>query len=387
MEPDRRPQLLDRVIKTFLRERHIPGALVSVVQAGQTLLHQAYGLARLEPPCPTPVILKDHSLIGSVTKSMTCYLISLLVSHGKLRFSDHLSQWFPQLPFSHDVTIMMLCNMTSGIPSYSTSEEFGRILETDPYRQFTPEELLAFAYRQPYMFEPGTAWFYSNTNTVLLGLILEELYQQPASAIFQEQLFQQFGLYTSLLSTGRDRKYPLVDGYDLSRGEQAIPGQAAPGQAALELVNTTCFNTSWTFTAGAVVSALNDAARWSTVLGLQPQLTPEVRAQRYDMATVGMVYKDNILFTDSFYYAVGLVYNNGWTYHNGSVPGYNANCSYFHGKRGSWEADGGRDHQDGDIAVAILLNLSDLAVGNLADQLWVAIAEIVTPDNIPQNIP
>src|SRR3712207_5078780 len=72
-----------------------------------------------------------------------------------------------------------LARMQSGLFNYSEDEEFQRALVTDPYRPFTPHELLGYAFAHPLDFPPGQGFHYSNTNTTLLGLVIEEVSGLP----------------------------------------------------------------------------------------------------------------------------------------------------------------------------------------------------------------
>ena len=111
--------------------------------------------------------------IGSITKSFTGTVVLQLVDEGWLGLDDPISRHLAGVPNGDNITIRQLLNMTSGLYNYSEDRGFNESLDADPGRVWTPEELLAIGLgRQPY-FPPGTGFHYSNTNSVLLGKLVE----------------------------------------------------------------------------------------------------------------------------------------------------------------------------------------------------------------------
>ncbi len=84
--------------------------------------------------------------------------------------------------------------MTSGIAPYTTSDVFQQQLFADPLKVWTPQELVAFEQGQPAEFAPGEGWQYSNTNYVLLGMVIEQVTGQSIADVFQERLFGPLGM-------------------------------------------------------------------------------------------------------------------------------------------------------------------------------------------------
>ena len=79
------------------------------------------------------------------------------------------------MPNGDHITIAELLEMRSGLYNYTDAPELSASLDRDPTKVWTPDEVLAIAFKQPPNFPPGTAFEYNNTNYVLLGLIAEEL--------------------------------------------------------------------------------------------------------------------------------------------------------------------------------------------------------------------
>ena len=111
--------------------------------------------------------------------------------------------------------------MTSGIAPYTTSDAFQQQLFADPLKVWTPEELVAFEQGQPAEFAPGEGWHYSNTNYVLLGMVIEQVTGQSIADVFQERLFGPLGMTDTSLPR-------LVERH--RRSPSPRPDRAGPGR-------------------------------------------------------------------------------------------------------------------------------------------------------------
>ena len=120
---------------------------------------------------------------------MTAAVIVQLVQEGKLGFDDLISKYVQGVPNGDDITISELLKMRSGLPEYTSAPELGESLDHDPARVWTPQELLAIAFKRPAVFRPGKEYDYCNTNYALLGLVAEKLEGAPLARIFQDRLF------------------------------------------------------------------------------------------------------------------------------------------------------------------------------------------------------
>src|SRR5581483_622324 len=163
-----RPQLV-QLLQTLL----VPSAAVIVRSPRLGDWSATFGTRQLGGA--QPVTLADHVRIGSNTKPMTGTVILQLVDEDALSLDDPVSKYRPDVPNGDQITITQLLNMRSGLYNYSESAEFNQALDDTPNRVWKPHDLLAIAFQQPPYFAPGTGYHYSNTNTVLLGLIIEQL--------------------------------------------------------------------------------------------------------------------------------------------------------------------------------------------------------------------
>jgi len=88
----------------------------------------------------------------------------------------------------------MLLNMTSGYADYVRDEGFVAAFYANPFRHWTPEELIAIGVSKPLMFEPGTNWGYAHTCYVIMGRVIEKVTGRPLGEVTAERIFAPLGL-------------------------------------------------------------------------------------------------------------------------------------------------------------------------------------------------
>src|SRR5438067_8477678 len=146
---------------------------------------------------------------------MTAAVIVQLAQQGKLSLDDPVSKYVPSVPNGDQITIAELLKMRSGLYNYTDAPELSASLDRAPTRAWTPQEMLAIAFKHPPYFAPGTAFRYCNTNYALLGLIAEKLDGKPLARNMQDRLFGPLGLKDTLLpaSTSNTLPDPYSHGY------------------------------------------------------------------------------------------------------------------------------------------------------------------------------
>jgi D-alanyl-D-alanine carboxypeptidase len=170
---------LQKVMRDALRDPSMraPGAIVHVHSAKLGRFTGVTGLGRVAPR----VLMRpgDRFRAGSILKPFVSVVVLQLVEAGRLSLDGRLPDVLPasvtgRFPTAADITVRMLLAHRSGIPEWdlaAQNEEAAR----HPEKVWTMREILDLAAAQPPMFAPGTAFFYSNTNYNLLGLIIERL--------------------------------------------------------------------------------------------------------------------------------------------------------------------------------------------------------------------
>ncbi|MFC5907915.1 serine hydrolase domain-containing protein [Streptacidiphilus monticola] len=237
-----------------------PGVFALVADAGDVVFTGSVGTADLERP--RVITAEDRFRIASVTKTYLATVVLQLVAEQQLHLYDGLAALLPGLvPESGAITVELLLRMRSGLPDYvrdvlGDPPEVARL-----QRYFAPQELISRALSQPDRWAPGKGWRYSNTDYVLLGLIVERVTQQPLGEIFHERIFRSLGLSSTYLP-GR---------------ELHIEGRHSRGYLRQDLtsgyVDATEFTPSECWAAGAIISTPPEVARFLDAL-LSGRLLP-----------------------------------------------------------------------------------------------------------------
>ena len=146
------PVAFRRTVEATAKELLLPGATV-LLRTPQGEF--AFGYGSTELGGTTSPRADTHFRAASNTKTMTAAVIVLLVQEGKLRFDDPVSKYVEGVPNGDNITISELLKMRSGLYNYTSAPELAESLDHDPTRVWTPEELLAIAFKRPPLFAPA----------------------------------------------------------------------------------------------------------------------------------------------------------------------------------------------------------------------------------------
>lgn len=314
------------IVESVARPATVPG-VVAFVRTPAGDVGTSYG-TRTFGGGPA-VTAADHVRIGSLTKTWTGTVILQQVQEGKLGLDDPVSKFRADVPGGAAITIAQLLDMRSGLYNYSETRELAEAMDADPGRVWQPDELLAMAFSHPSYFPPGQGYHYSNTNTVLLGVIAEKLDGQPLEQIFQNRLFRPLGLARSSFPprTSAAIPDPHPQGYMygtnvLTMGSPpALPPPMQAEAAAGRLLpgDHTADNPSWGWAAGAGISTVGDLATWAEALVGGKVLDAEMQARR--MGSLQPTDPANPPSAPQYGLAIakfGALYG-----HTGELPGFN----------------------------------------------------------------
>ena len=199
-------EALQEAIPKVMADNAIPGVVVLIRSQEQGDWSATFGTAEIGKE--VPMSITDYFRIGSNTKTMTSTVILQLVQEGKLALDDPIGKYRPDVPNGENITIQQLAEMRSGLFSYTFDKGFNETLDKDPQKAWTPDELLKIAFTHPPNSAPGVMYDYSNTNIVLLGVVIEQLTGMSASEAFEERLFQPLGLTHTSLPLPTTRRSP-----------------------------------------------------------------------------------------------------------------------------------------------------------------------------------
>lgn len=243
-----------------------PGAAVIVVRDGKPILRKGYGLANVELSVPiTPEMVFR---IGSVTKQFTAAAILKLVEAGKLSLSDEIGRFLPDFPASgRAITIEQLLNHTSGIRSVTEMPSWHSRNRED----WTLSQIIAFFQNEPADFEPGARWKYNNSGYILLGAVIEKVSGKTYGDFLAETFFKPLGMERTRY--GNDA--PIVPG----RVEGYVRTPAG-------VLNAPYLSMTQPYSAGALVSTVDDLARWQAALDTDAVLSPASRKRMWTPVTL-----------------------------------------------------------------------------------------------------
>ena len=317
---------LQAVVDSMHRGSGYPGISIGVAGPPGSL-GVATGLAdtaRREPLSPRHLLLQ-----GSVGKTYAAALALQLVAEGKLDLDAPISRylgeesWFARLPNADRIRVRHLMNHTSGLVRYEFGEAFTRALSAQPDRTWRPEELVAFILGQTAPFAPGQGWEYSDTNYIVLGMILEKVSGRGVYEEVERRFLRPLAL-TRTVPSDRRRIPGLAQGY-------AGPGNPFGGADAMILPDGRfSINPQFEWTGGGMASTSQDLARWGFALYggrvLRPsELALMLQGVPAPLGPPGTTYGLGVIVRP-------LAVGTSWG-HSGFFPGYLTEMMYFPAER------------------------------------------------------
>ncbi|WP_348260680.1 serine hydrolase [Telmatobacter sp. DSM 110680] len=232
---------LEQIANSYTPNHAFMGTVL-VVEGDHVLLDKGYAMASLEWQVPNTPETKFR--LGSLTKQFTATLILLLQQDGKLSISDPISKYLPDSPPAWaKITLANLLGHTSGIPSFTGFKEF----HTWSMSAHTPDEEIALFRDKPLDFEPGSKFDYSNSNFIVLGVVVEKVSGKKYVDLLRERIFDPLGMK----DTGLDSD------------ELVLPKRAVgymPGPHGVEVARSESMSIPWS--AGAIYSTTGDLLKW-----------------------------------------------------------------------------------------------------------------------------
>jgi len=236
--------------------------------------------------------------LASVSKEFTAGAILLLQQQNKLSVKDKLSKYFPRFPKGDKISLLDLVHHTSGITDYNSFPLF-----SEPYAKFQASgsyDVIEKALEgQRLLFEPGSKYQYSNSNYLLLGMIVHKVSHQSLADFLHDHIFAPLHMTNTR------------NGYGASDQNVAL-GYTRDGT---KITRTYAWNLQWLAGPGGLTSTVNDLAKWDFAVSRPGLFTKESLEQMFTPSRV-----------DGSNYAFGWVVDtmNGHKYvwHNGEVGGF-----------------------------------------------------------------
>jgi CubicO group peptidase (beta-lactamase class C family) len=293
---------LDKYVTAYASVYDINGALI-VTRNNQVLYKKAFGLANREWNIPNST--ETRFRIASLTKQFTAAAILQLEEQGLLSTEDKLSKYFPDFPKADSITLHMLLNHTSGIREQAENPDLFDINPNKPIEEIRDTLLNTFKHL-PFYFAPGTFWRYSNSNYILLGLIIEKVSGESYRQYLSNHIFRNAGMNNSNLLSHDSIVPMMADGY-IKHGSNYKKAMTIP-------VNTS-------FSAGGIFSTLEDLVKWNKSLYSGKIITRQSleKMTKPNHPDRGAGYG---LFIDWFFDRQAIM-------HTGNHPGYSSFMIYY----------------------------------------------------------
>jgi CubicO group peptidase (beta-lactamase class C family) len=314
---------------------HKPAGVVSVSAGGDVVYERAFGRADLAADKPNSADTTFR--IGAISAQFTAAAILRLAQAKKLALSDSIGKFVPDYPaVGAGITVKELLSHTSGLPNYLTKPEL-----LEKRRQvFTPRELLALFWNDPLDFEPGSDFGYSDSDYVVLGVIIEKVTGKTYAEHMRRDIFERFDLDDT--SVG-----PSDDAGDAARG------YSAGASGGLEAV--VGFDDSILFSAAGVRSTAHDLMLWHDAL--QEGEVFDAKTSKLALEVVKSHYACGWFVREQRGHRVAS--------HPGGIAGFVADFARV---------------PDLDLAIVVLLNNSSVDATTIADAAFgIALGEPIEP--------
>ena len=263
------PQEIDELLKAYANQGSFNGTAL-VAQKGKVLLEKGYG-----PRNISSNTFNDSNTIfpiASLTKQFTATVILQLQEKGKLSVQDKLSKYFPDYPNGENISVENLLTNTSGIHNFNDADFMSKIGE----KSIPKDSLLDLFKNLPLDFKPGEKFGYSNSNYVLLGLIIEKVTGKSYYQVLQENILKPLGMNQSGFDFASLKSTKKAMGYLIWSKQTKRPAPV--------------IDSSVSYAAGAMYSTVADLYKWDQALytnrvlrdsSLQKAFTPYINHYGY----------------------------------------------------------------------------------------------------------
>jgi len=328
-------QRLQEKFNEFHAAGKFPGATAGFALADGASFGLAVGLS--DTTAKKPMTPNDLLLQGSVGKTYVSAVALQLVHEKKIGLDDKIEKylgkevWFAKLPNGPDITVRMIMMHTSGLVRYEFKEQFTADLTKNPDKVWKPEELVAYILDSPPPFAAGKGWQYSDTNYIVLGMIIERVTKSTYYQELKKRILEPLGLRHTVPSDSR-----VIPG--LAQG-YAGPNNPFGGTDAMIAGGKFAINPQFEWCGGGIASTSEDLARWAKLMyegrafdrSLLPEMLNGVPARLGPEAKYGL----GVIIRPT---PLGITYG-----HSGFFPGYVTEMMYF---------------PESKIAIAVQLNTS-----------------------------
>lgn len=314
---------IKQTIDTLVSENKIPGLNLSIIYPNGKQENYSSGYANIEEK----IKLKPSHIMfsGSIGKTYVTAIIIQLIEEGKIELNKKFIDYFPNiswlnfLPNIKDITVQMLLEHTSGLPRYVLKPEVWESLKINPDKIWSYKDRLSLIFNDKPIHEAGKGWSYSDTNYILLGMLIEKIthndyYEELKKRILgPKNLNQTFAAIT--------RTFPnLPIGYSQFQESSEIPKKVVNN-------GKYDFNPQMEWTGGGIISTTSDLCKWAKIYYTEGLFSDSLQTK------IVTPNNNGLHINKSFSYGMGsFIYNSkfGEIYgHEGFMPGFNSIFVYY----------------------------------------------------------
>jgi D-alanyl-D-alanine carboxypeptidase len=323
----------------------VPGAVVAAWIPGKGSYVRAVGSSNLSPK--TPMALTDKFRVGSNTKTFVITVLLQLVDEHKIGLDDPVSKFDigVKIPNAENITVRQLCEMRSGLIDAYNAPQYDN-LQLTPETKLTPRELITTAVSNPALFPPGTKYNYSNTNYLMLGLIIEAVTHGKLNDEIARRILQPLKLtQTTFPMTSPDMPTPFTHGFGLVNNKWDDVTVTLPA--------------SVTWAAGVMISDMPDMKRWVKAYVTGSTNSAASQKERLTCIPTGDY---------GLSFGLGIGCSGGWYGYTGGIPGYNTGAYYL--------------PEEGATVIAFVNSQIEKPAPGVANSIVRDFTQILTPDHV-----
>jgi len=300
---------VDNAVADAMSKYRLPGLMIKITGPAGSYT-KTYGVSNIRTD--RPLMLTDGVRMASITKSFTATAVLRLVQDGTLQLDDKLAKYVKDIPFGQEITIRQLLAMRSGVYDFSDDPDFLTKFNANPlYPGWKPRQILPILRSHEPQFPPGTQTVYTDSNYVLLGLIIEKATGKSARRVIKESVIKPLGLGHTYFPAGPGLRAPYSHGY--------YAGDDNMGP----VLDYTKLNPNVPWTGGGMVSTLTDLQTWGKALAKGTLLSKQLHREQLE-ATAFSDISANFFFG----YGLGIIKFGDWFGHDGAILGYSTVTFY-----------------------------------------------------------
>lgn len=305
---------VDGAVAGVMQEDRLPGLMLKITGPAGSY-SKAYGVADIATN--RPLALNDEVRIASITKSFTATAVLQLVQHGTLSLNDRLADFFKGIPYGRKITLRQILAMRSGVWELTADPAFLKAFTANPLLpSWRPTRILKLLRTHKPQFRPGARTLYTDTNYILLGLIMEKATGMSARGLITRNVIKRLGLKHTYFPVKPGLRSPFSHGY--------YAGEDNMG----ELRDYTRVNPNVPWTGGGMVSTVGDLQKWGKALAAGTLLSKRLQRARLHF---GEFPNSGGPFAG---YGLGILKIGDWIGHDGAIFGFST-ATFYEPKSGA----------------------------------------------------